>query len=232
MKSLFLAYLLCWGINFCFGQVQTVSILSSSEVNKIFSVESKKKFGITYNIYRVYRYADNGGTYLFAMTENIAKITAQKDTITDKIKGIFFKEVAGVLEKQLEMVDFTIKQAIANEQEKTMWFWSKYCLFEDLDKDGIIEPIIVYGTKGTNNYDDGRIKLLIFYKGKKIAIRHQNGVLDDERNTQIDATFYALPQKIQQQIIKIMQNISSNQNGIFPPAWEEGMKNKKTTLKE
>lgn len=232
MKPLFLSCFLLLAASFCFGQIKKTTILNRVEVNKIFSAESKKKFGITYNIYRVYRYADKGGSYLFAMTENIAKITSKKDTITDKIKGVFFKELNGNLEKQLEIVDFTIKQATANEQEKTMWFWSKYCLFEDLDKDGTIEPIIVYGTKGINNYDDGRIKLLVFHKGKKISIRHQNGVLDNERNTQIDANFYALPQNIQQQVITIMQNISTNENGIFPAGWEEGMNNKKTTIKE
>lgn len=232
MKTLFLSFLLLWVANLCFGQIKTVSVVSTTEVNKIFSAEVKKKFAITYNIYRVYRYGDSGGTYLLAMTENIAKITAKKDTITDKIKGIFFKENGSVIEKQAEIVDFTIKQATSNEQEKTMWFWSKYCVFEDLDNDGIVEPIIVYGTKGINNYGDGRIKILIFYKGKKVAIRHQNGVLDGERNTQLDATFYDLPQAIQKKVATIMGNITTNENGIFPAGWEEAMKNRKTKIAE
>lgn len=232
MKTLFLSFLLVLATNLCIGQIKTFGIVSTVEVNKIFSADVKKKFGITYNIYRVYRYGDSGGTYLMAMTENIAKITTKKDTITDKIKGVFFKENGSIIEKQAEIVDFTIKQATSSEQEKTMSFWSKYCVFEDLDNDGMIEPIIVYGTKGINNYGDGRIKILTFYKGKKISIRHQNGVLDSERNTQIDAAFYDLPEAIQKKVATMMNNITTNDNGIFPAGWEEAMRNRKTKITE
>lgn len=232
MKSLLVVILLFGLINFAFGQANTVRIMTTAEVNTTFSAEVKKKFGITYNIYRVYKYSDKGGNYLLAMTENIAKIAAQNDTITDKIKGLFFKENGSTIEKQVEINDFTIKQEVDDVQEKIINFWGRYCSFQDLDNDGMIEPIVVYGTKGSNDYGDGRIKILVFYKGKKTVIRHQNGVLDHERNTQIDVAFYDLPQTVQKQVKTIIGNIKTNNHGIFPNNLETEMKKRSTKIAE
>ena len=80
----------------------------------------------------------------------------------------------------------------------SIWFWTKYCLFEDINKDRLIDPIFVYGTSGDNYTGDGRLKILIYYKDKKIAIRHLNGTIDFERKTKVDQSFYDLPVAIQE----------------------------------
>ena len=102
----------------------------------------------------------------------------------------------------------------------------------DFDKDGLIDPIIIYGTSGNNGTEDGRIKILIYYKGKKHAIRHQNGSLDFERNTQVDADFYNLPISIQKHVRKVMKKMTDNNHAIFPYGWEENMDAKKTYFDE
>jgi hypothetical protein len=217
-------------INIAFGQTKGATIVSEKEVKQIFTATVKQKFGITFNISRVYRYTDKTGTFLVAFTENIANITAEKDTLIDKIKGYCFKESNNLLEKQWEINDFI--QANGINLETSIHFWNRYLDFQDIDKDNVVEPILVYGIKSMNDYEGGRIKILIFYKGKKVAIRHQNGVLDDQRSTQIDIDFYDLPQSLQSHVKEIMNKIASNKHAIFPNNLEAEMKKRKTKIAE
>ena len=83
-----------------------------------------------------------------------------------------------------------------------------------------------------NEFDDGRIKILVYHHGKKRAIRHQNGVSDFERNTQVDEKYYELPVEIQHRVKNIMENITDNDHGIFPYGWQKAMANKKLEFDE
>ena len=171
-------------------------ILSSNEIKKILSDSVKKEMKISYPIIRVYKYSDKSGEFLCVLTESNDSIS-DKDTFNHNIKAINIKVDKGKFVKKWELNDNIVKN---NNDENSIWFWTKYFDFKDFDNDGVIEPIIVYGTGGMNGYDDGRIKFIIFYNGRKIAIRHQNGVLDDERHTQIDNAFYSLPQNLKDNI--------------------------------
>ncbi len=201
-------------------------ILSQTEIKQVFNDSVKKKFGIAHTIFRVYYYSDTSGKFYTVLIEKNDSIT-NKDTLHYKIKAFHFKSSKNGLEKKWEVNDFII-----DGSESSIWFWTKYSSFIDLDKDGLIDPILIYGTSGTNGYDDGRIKILVFYKGQKSAIRHQNGVLDFERNTQVDETFYLLPYAVQNHIKNVMKKIHENSQGIFPYGWEEAMKKHKTKFHE
>ena len=198
--------------------------LTRSQTDAIFTETLKSEFKMEFPVYRAFSYKDKTGKYYVALSEKMDGISGD-DTLHSKIKGVSVKDVSGKLTKQWEINDFT-------EGEQSIWFWSKYCSFTDIDKDGIAEPIITYGSKGDNGFDDGRIKILIFYKGEKIAIRHQNGTLDDERNTQVDPKFYTLPSVIQEKVKSQMKKMMDNNLGIFPYGWEKNMKNKKTKFSE
>src|SRR5688572_29031708 len=87
-----------------------------------------------------------------------------------------------------------------NDNENSIWFWTKYIEFRDYDGDALADPIIAYGTSGINHTDDGRIIFIIYSKGRKIAIRHQNSDLDFGRETQVDRSFYDMPQSLQKTI--------------------------------
>ena len=166
------------------------------------------------------------------LTENNYKFTHEGDTLSHQIRALDFKNNKGGLFKQWEINDFTIKQVNGNGEEDAIWFWTKYLKIEDIDNDGLIDLVLVYGSWGTNGYDDGRIKMLTFYKGQKIAIRHQNGVLDDERNTQVDAAFYFLPIVFQNAVEGIMNRLTADNHAIFPHGWQAAMKKHKLKFDE
>lgn len=170
---------------------------------------------ITYPIFRVYNYSDKSGSFLLVFTESNDSI-GDKDTFNHSIKAINIKINKEKLVKVWEINDNIIKN---DNKESSIWFWTSYFDFKDFDSDGLIEPIIVYGTRGLNGYDDGRIKFIIFYNGKKIVIRHQNGILDYQRHTQIDDIFYLLPPKLKASIKSKMALMKKQGKAIFTDTW-------------
>ncbi|KFF06284.1 YARHG domain-containing protein [Flavobacterium reichenbachii] len=200
--------------------------LSEEKINQIFTKEKRKELGINFVIWKVYNYKDKTGEYYLVLTEDKFKETVGGNNFNNAIKAFNFKIENDHWTKTFETNDFK------ESHEQSIWFWSRYIYVEDFDNDGIIDPIVIYGTSGPNSYDDGRIKILLYYKGKKIGIRIQNGVLDDERNFTIDANFYTLPKKIQDKIIEQMNLMVENNHSILPHGWQKKMAKKMTSIAE
>ena len=80
-------------------------------------------------------------------------------------------------------------------KETNIWFWTKYCSTKDLDGDGYIDPVIVYGTRNEND-EIRRVKIITVYKNKKYVIRAVECDLDYCRSFKKDANWNSLPQKI------------------------------------
>lgn len=212
-------------------EIQT-EILSRAAINNVLTDAVKKEFDISFPVFRVYRCTDIEGTYYLVLTENITKITSETDTLNDKVKALNLKIADGKLIKQWEINDFTIKPGPEYDVESSICFWTKFSELNDIDGDGTIDPVLVYGTSGLNGTDDGRIKILVFYKGAKIVINHQNALTARERSTQIDEAFYTLPIVIQKSVKDIVKRIEKNKLGIFSIDWNDVFKSHKTNLSD
>ncbi len=191
--------------------------LSEEKIAEIFTEKKKLQLGIEFKIWKVYGYKDKTGSYYLVLTENKSdENEGARDNLS--IKALNFKIDNQIWKKTFETNDFKEKH------ENGIWFWTRYVYTEDFDNDGIIEPIIIYGTNASNGYDDGRIKILIYHKGKKVGIRIQNGILDDERNFKVDKEFYGLPKNIQIKVVEQMNAMVDNNHSILPYGWQEKMK--------
>ncbi len=193
--------------------------LTSEELKQRFSEEVRERWNIRYPIYRAYHYLDEEGEHYFVMTERAYEPEDEPpgdhpSPFNDSIKGHKFRMGPEGLEKEWDLRDFKLKENEVSE-EYSIWFWTKYCQFEDPDEDGRIEPIIVYGTSGLNYTSDGRIKILVYDEGEKHAIRHQNSTLDGGRNTRIEEKFSELPKGIRSQVLKLMDEMEEDDNAIF-----------------
>jgi hypothetical protein len=226
---LFLIVILTLGFSSLWSQTTSPQVLSRADINKILTDSVKKVFRIEFPIARVYKYSDKSGQHYCVLTENVDSIQNGKDTISGKIKAFNLNVRQNRFRKEWELSDFLLED---EKKEGNIWFWIRYCEFTDFDKDLLIEPIIVYGTKADNGFDNGRIKFMIYYKGKKIGIRHQNGVLDFERSTDIDASFYTLPRVLQSSIKKKMLEMQKRDQAIFPAGWEKDMEKERTHIDE
>ena len=226
-KTLILLFLLIY--NFSFGQKSNVTSkqLSKQEIDSIFTENIRKQLKIDNSIYRIYQYNDKIGKHFVIMTQNKIDCQQRKECFDSiKVFCYLFKNKTYNIEWKLN--DFIVP----NSYEYSISHWTKYFSLNDYDKDGITDPIIIYGTFGMNDTGDGRIKIVIYYKGNKRAIRHQNGILDDERHTQVDKEFYELPIEIQTNVKTLMKNINKNGHGIFPYGWEKAMKSKELKIDE
>jgi hypothetical protein len=172
-----------------------VELLSRSALKEVFTEPVLKSFNLNFPIYKAYRYADKTGEYYCALTESMDTIT-NEDTFSYKIKAINFKYVDGKLSKTWEINDNILKETEVELDETSIWFWTKFSDFKDYDGDGVADPIIIYGTGDMGNTQAGRIKILVYYKGKKYAIRHQNSSLDYGRETTVEKAYYDLPKSI------------------------------------
>lgn len=231
MRYVLFLIIVFFHLSTAFAQKTSINaeILSPTQVTELFPEPVLKSLNISFPIFRVYKYADKTGQYYCILTESRNEITADKDTLHFKIKAVNVKKEVDSFAKVWEINDNIIKN---ENDEHSIWFWTKYIDFKDYNGDGLADPIVIYGTSGANGYDDGRVKFIIYYQGQKVAIRHQNGVLDHERETQVDKTFYALPQTLQETIKLKMELMTKNEHAIFPAGWQAAMKNKKTLFNE
>ncbi|MCF6403765.1 hypothetical protein L3C95_12815 [Chitinophaga filiformis] len=204
-------------------------ILSSAVIATIFTDDVVKQFNLQHPIRRVYSYQDQSGAYYLVLSESIDNIT-KKDTLHQKINAVNLKIDGNGLVKTWELKDFINSNNADGGQETSIWFWTKFCEVKDLDGDGNADPLIVYGSSDDNGYDDGRIKIILNYKGQKIAVRHQNSTLDEGRHIQVDAAFYTLPQTVQQHIKQLMQTLAEKGFALYPHEYEKAMIQKKLLI--
>lgn len=206
--------------------------LTNEQVAETFTAEVKFSFGIAYPIFRAYQYQDKKGEHIILFTEKLAAPNKSQPH-NQAIKAFIFeaKDKHPVkLSKTIE--GYRSDEANTASEEQSIWFWTKYLSLTDLDKDSLVDPIIVYGTSGLNQHQDGRIKIVVIHQDTTVMIHHQNGTLDSQRNTKIDREFYELPAPIQSKVISIMNTLVANGHAIFPSGWETAIQNKATTFDE
>jgi hypothetical protein len=219
----------CWINSFAQKPPLLPEILTGKQVAQLFTDSLRKTLKLNFPIFKVYKYSDKAGLYYCILTESQDEITADKDTLNYHIKALNVKSENGVFHKVWEINDNLLQ---TKSDETSIYFATKYTEFKDYDGDGLADPVIIYNTSAANGLDDGRIKIIIYYKGQKVAIRHQNGTLDHERETQVDKSFYELPDPLQKAIKQKMEQMARNNHAIFPAGWQTAMKKKKTLFNQ
>lgn len=158
-------------------------------------------------IYKAFELSDKGGVYDLIFTEN-RKTISKKDTLNTKIQAIcVMSDHGGFLEKW--RINDLLEDYIP--KETNIWFWTKYCSYKDLDGDGYIDPVIIYGTR--TEYDEiRRVKIITVYKNKKYVIRAVECDLDDCRSFKKDANWNTLPQKVKTYVDQLVVKLRKEQN--------------------
>ncbi|UUW11548.1 hypothetical protein NLG42_12215 [Flavobacterium plurextorum] len=201
MKKIFFIFFV---LNSLFSFSQKVE---SSKLSKEQIIQKELNQLSDFPIYRAFEYKDKGGVYGLVLTEN-QQAVSKKDTLNTKIKAIcVLNDHGGFLEK------WRINDLLEDyhPKETNIWFWTKYCSTKDLDGDGYIDPVIVYGTR--TEYDEiRRVKIITVYNNKKYVIRAVECDLDDCRSFKKDTNWNLLPQKIKTYIDQLIVKIRKEQN--------------------
>ncbi len=201
MKNAFLFLFLISSI-ICFSQK-----IESSKLNKQEILERELGNVTEFPIYKAFEYQDKGGVYELVLGEN-QKTVSKKDTLNTKIQAVFvINDHGGFLEKW--RINDLLEDYVP--KETNIWFWTKYCSTKDLDGDGYIDPVIVYGTR-TEYGDIRRVKIITVYKNKKYVIRAVECDLDDCRSFKKDQNWNTLPQKIKTYLDQLVVKLRKEQN--------------------
>lgn len=231
MKKICLLLLVLAAVSPLAAQTSSVNseIIPAAQTNWL-TDSIKQIFRLSYPVNYVYHYSDNSGTFFCVFTESRDSIVASKDTFHFRIRAVNIKQDAnGQYSKVWDMNDYVLQK---DQHESDIWFWDQYISFADLDKDGLADPLIVYGTSAGNGFADGRVKCMLFYKGEKIGVRHQNALGINDRNTTVDKAFYSLPTSLQSAVLQRMEDMVKNQHAVFSSGWQKAMKNKRTYFDE
>ncbi|PJJ61212.1 M949_RS01915 family surface polysaccharide biosynthesis protein [Hymenobacter chitinivorans] len=213
------------------GQAQnppvTSVILNPTEVAALLPEATKQELSLAYPIFRVYKNTDKTGVSYCVLLESRDRLDEKKEPISSRIKAVTLRQNGRQLTKSWELNDFLAPE----KEEQSIWFWTKFASFQDYDHDAVLDPILVYGT-AARGADDGRIKVIIYYRGQKIALRHQAGDLDIQRNLQVDKAFYTLPAPLQAAVRQKLALLEQRELTILPHGWQQAMTKKATFIND
>lgn len=196
----FISFLFLLYSIFGFSQKTESSILDKQQIKQR-ELQNLSDFPI----YRAYEYQDKGGVFELVLCENQ---TNKKDTLNTKIQAICgMNDHGGFLEK------WRINDLLEDYEPKetNIWFWTKYCSIKDIDGDGYIEPVIVYGTRNEND-EIRRVKIITVYKNKKYVVRAVECDLDICRSFKKDSNWNSLPQKIKLYVDQLVVKLRKEQD--------------------
>ena len=183
------------------------TLLTDKQVQTLFPHETLKEIGVTFPIRKVYAFQDKLGKQYLIISEN----NSNPDKATSiKAFNVLLKE------KNLPQVLWTITDAI-DDTEQAMWIFTRYISLTELNNVFYIDHIVLYGTQSESEEPnrENRVKFIIYYLGKKTAIRHQNSSLDDGRHTQIDRSYYKLPLALKKKIRSIVATLEERGHALF-----------------
>jgi len=195
----FISFLFLLNSAFGFSQKTESSILDKEQIKQR-ELENLSDFPI----YRAYEYQDKGGVFELVLCENQ---TNKKDTLNTKIQAICgMNDHGGFLEK------WRINDLLedSDPKETNIWFWTKYCSTKDIDGDGYIEPVIIYGTR-TERDEIRRVKIITIYKNQKYVIRAVECDLDYCRSFKKDKNWNLLPQKVKTYVNNLVIKLRKEQ---------------------
>lgn len=185
----------------CYAQSNS-RILSKRETDSIFAQ-------LEYPAFRVWQYTDKGGSHYLLLLEK-SRPVGPKDTITTNISAFCV-----MMEKDKPFLRWKMKDNVEAD-ERSIWFWTKYIDPKDIDGDGYIDPLIVYGSSPDNDKGERRrLKMLLYYRHRKIAVRAVDGTLDFERSLRYDPAFQTLPASIQHYMQDLLKRIAKDQEFIL-----------------
>ncbi|MBS1561568.1 MAG: hypothetical protein JSS89_08175 [Bacteroidetes bacterium] len=208
-------------------------IMPQGEVDKLFTDSLTKAIGINHPIRRVYRSTDRTGVLYTVLAESIDSITIDdgQDTIHRNIQAVMCRFDSTKTRIVWSMKDHTrvraeydAKGRIYYEEETSIYFWTRYCSLDDVDNDGKVDLIIVYGGNRTNGIGDARVVITLYHRGKRYSIRHQNGSMDSERHSQVDKRIYSLAPSLRNAITSVMKRMEVDRTCIFPVGWESAFR--------
>jgi hypothetical protein len=137
------------------------------------------------------------------------------ETLSSKIGAYLFKINPGSTLAAKGTVNDSAPEGMAGVQ-----WWTKLTELNDIDGDGLVDPILVYRFYDSDNGKmlsapyEGRLKMIAFHRDAKVAVRAITGDLDLQRSTNASASYFKLPPVLKAHLVRKMKRMyDENQFG-------------------
>ena len=163
---------------------------------------------VTLPVFAHFCYRDKSGDYVVYLTESGDR-RYDGDTLSSKIGAHLFKINAGPTLVARGTVSDSAPEGTAGVE-----WWTKLTELDDIDGDGLVDPILVYrfydhsdNGKIMEDPYEGRLKIIAFHRDAKAAIRAITGDLDGQRSTTASAPYFKLPPVLQTHLVRKMERM-------------------------
>jgi hypothetical protein len=147
---------------------------------------------------RCQHWVDRSGSYQLWLLASDDRVVGDHHLSRRLAAQLFRRQPDGTLAPQ-----WAIHDRIA-DGEAGAWFSQRLTEFPDLDGNGVLTPVLVLRFVPLTDAADpddpvadhpyaGRLKVILFREGTKVAVRAVTGDLDDERTTTATDSYFALP---------------------------------------
>ncbi len=151
--------------------------------------------GTPMKLARCEHWVDRSGEYQLWLLGSDDRVVGDYHLSRSLAAQLFRRQPGGTLAQQ-----WIIRDRV-DDGEAGAWFSQHLTEFPDLDGNGVRVPVLVLRfvlDKGKDDEVDtnpfeGRLKLILFRGGRKVAVRAVTGELDDERHTTATDSYFALP---------------------------------------
>jgi hypothetical protein len=165
--------------------------------------DTLKTANVTLPVLTHFCYRDKSGDYVAYLTGS-GDLRYEGATLSSKINAYLFKINPG----PTLVAKGTVSDSAPKDMAGVQW-WSTLTELNDIDGDGLVDPVLVYRFYDSEGYgkmlDDpyaGRLKMIVFHRDAKAAIRAITGTLDGQRSTVASAPYFKLPAVLQTHLVR------------------------------
>jgi hypothetical protein len=176
--------------------------------------DTLKNAKVALPVFEHFCYSDSSGDYVLYLTASRDRRYDGAD-LSSKIGASLFKINAGPTLALKGTVSDSALEGMAGVQ-----WWPKLTELSDIDGDGLVDPVLVYrfyereNDKKLSDPYEGQLKIIVFHRDAKAAIRATTGDLDLQRSTTASAPYFKLPPVLQMYLVRKMNRMyNENQFG-------------------
>lgn len=174
----------------------------------------------TYSIKYIFQYNDRDGNHAIILGESpYSYFNSKQDrpVFNNVIKAVYCKEEDGFLMKRAEIED----RINTSSNLFDIRFMPQYIYLDDINGDGLTDPIITYSSMGSNGYADSRTRISLLYKKNIITIDIQN--LSGKKHSEINISthFHLLPLSIKDKLKSIVKDLNYDGICVLSDNWSE-----------
>ncbi|WP_028296254.1 M949_RS01915 family surface polysaccharide biosynthesis protein [Olivibacter sitiensis] len=203
MKKLFCSAALAVFAAMDICHAQSVRMLESEELEEVLYGQE-----VDIPAFKGYEFTDRDGTWDVVLCERPYRVV-EGDTLRNAIAAFCFVQDHGGYLKKWEFSDVLLGAGEEDSRERDLLFWTRYARFEDLDGDGLADPLLVYASLSGDGEEGNiaRINIHLYHKQERITVQAVESVLDEGRSLRFSKGYTVLPPSIKQQLDELLEKI-------------------------